>query len=250
MMKKRLTRIVVFGLSALLLSAFVSPPGPAQAATVPVKPAAADSTFAPVLEAPANLTAAPISPTQIQLTWEDRSNNEIRFVIERRTGRSDYFQINTVVNNVTSYIDNSLNSGTTYYYRVGAYGIGSYVAYSNEAEANTLLKPNPAPQLFAPGNNYIISELSPLLQWSGSENTTFNLQVATDPDFTNLVLDEAALGDPYFDIPDYTFHWYSLYYWRVRMRDAAGSLTEWSAPWSFRVLPSALLFDLFCGCGG
>ncbi len=234
---------------AFLLLVFVLP-APAQAVTE-TGTAGWGARYAPQVNAPENLTAAPISPTQIQLTWEDRANNEIRFVIERRTGRSAYFVINTVVNNVTTYIDNSLNAGTTYYYRVGAYGMGGYIAYSNEAEANTLLKPNPAPQLFAPGNNYIISELTPLMQWSAPENAvTFDLQVATDSDYANLVLDKTGLEDPYLDVPDYTFYWYSLYYWRVRSRDANDVATEWSAPWAFRVLPSAILLDFFCGCGG
>jgi hypothetical protein len=248
MMKRYLPRITATALPALLLMAFILP-GPAGAITSAEARQTAPQS-APALNAPENLKAVPIAQNQVQLTWEDRSDNEIRFIVERRTGRSAYFQINTVGNNVTVFIDTSLNAGTTYYYRVAAYGVGGVTAYSNEAEANTLLPPNPVPLLFTPGNNYIIGSLTPLMQWSAAENAvTFDLQVATDADFANLVLDKSGIETPYFEVPSYTYYWYSYYYWRVRARDASGAATEWSAPWAFRVLPSSILLDFFCGCG-
>jgi len=244
------TRILFLSLSALMLVSLLVPGGSATAVTG-TGTGQNDSKYLPAPNAPENLTAVPVAPNQIQLTWEDKSNNEIRFIIERRTGRSPYFQLNAVNNNVTTYIDTSLLAGTTYYYRVGAYGMGGVIAYSNEAMGNTLLPPNPTPMLFAPGNNYIISTLTPLMQWSAPDNAvTFDIQVATDADFSNLIIDKTGMETSYLDVPPDTYYWYSLYYWRVRARDNGGTATEWSAPWAFRVLPTAILFDFFCGCGG
>jgi hypothetical protein len=251
MMGSGTKRQIILGLTAMLAVFVMMPVSNAFAVTSPAVIGTAISQFAgPSIDAPANLTAAPISPTAILLTWEDKSNNEIKFVIERRTGRSEYFQVNTVGSNTNTYSDTILNAGTTYYYRVAAYGAGGVLAYSNEVSANTLLPPNPVPLLFYPGYAYFIPTLTPLMQWSISENAiTFELQVATDLDYTNLVIDETGIKDPYYDIPDNVFHWYSIYYWRVRALDDSGRSTEWSAPSYFRVMPSSIMLNFFCGCG-
>jgi hypothetical protein len=235
----------------MLMVLLTAPVSNAFASTGPASTSVGTAQFAgSAMDAPANLTAVPVSPTVILLSWEDKSNNEIKFIIERRTGRSEYFQVNAVGSNVTTYSDTILNAGTTYYYRVAVYGAGGVLAYSNEASANTLLPPNPVPLLFYPGNAYFVPTQTPMMQWGLSENAlTFELQVATDPEYANLVVNETGLKNTYYNVPDSVFHWYALYFWRVRATDASGRNTEWSAPSYFRVMPSSMLLDFFCGCG-
>jgi len=204
-----------------------------------------------VIVPPDYLSAVPLSTRQVRLTWVDNSDSEIKFNIERKTGRSDYFKIDSVGNNVTTYTDKNLNPGTTYYYRIVTVGLGSNIAYSGEISVTTPLIPVQYPELYWPGNGYIVLSETPLMQWSEPEKAvSYYLQVATDDSFDNLVVDEPELENSYYDVPDYKFKYYALYYWRVRSVDMDGIASGWSQVYYFRVLPESLLLPSFCGCGG
>ncbi|HEX8524410.1 MAG TPA: NPCBM/NEW2 domain-containing protein [Tepidisphaeraceae bacterium] len=98
--------------------------------------------------APSNLTATAASPTQINLSWKDNSGNETGFKIERSLkANTGWSLIGTVSANVTTYSDtNSLNPGTTYYYRVRATNVVGDSANSNTASAATPTAPAPTTQ--------------------------------------------------------------------------------------------------------
>jgi hypothetical protein len=91
------------------------------------------------LTAPSALSASALSQTQIGLTWVDPNSGENGFAIERSlNATSGFAQIASVGKDVSAYTNSSLNSGTTYYYRVRATGRRStYSAYSNTASATT-----------------------------------------------------------------------------------------------------------------
>jgi hypothetical protein len=87
--------------------------------------------------APSGLSGTAASSTQIDLTWTDNSGDELGFRIERSlNGEIGWTQIAEVGSNVTSYSDNGLTPGTTYYYRVRAYHAGGNSAYSSVASAS------------------------------------------------------------------------------------------------------------------
>ena len=93
---------------------------------------------APTLIAPNNLTVTPASSSQINLSWTDQSTNETGFQVERKTGAGGtYAQIATAAANTTTYSDNGLAEGTTYFYRVRAVNATDNSAYSNEASGAT-----------------------------------------------------------------------------------------------------------------
>jgi titin len=109
--------------------------GEASATTLPNAPAAAG-----------NLIATTISKSQINLAWQDKSNNEDGFTIERKIGSAGAFApIATIGANMKNYSDNNLDANTAYFYRVRAFNAGGQSAYSNEANATTLLNPPAAP---------------------------------------------------------------------------------------------------------
>ncbi len=90
----------------------------------------------PYPSAPSDLTATIASATQINLSWTDNSGNETGFKIKRKAGiRGQYNEIGDVAANVRNYADNSVSSGTEYYYAVWAYNTAGNSAYSNEASA-------------------------------------------------------------------------------------------------------------------
>ena len=70
-------------------------------------------------------------PLSVEMYWTDNSNNEDGFIIERETLTGDaYVIIDSVNQNVTSYIDTNL-AYLTYNYRVKAFNSVSQSAYSD-----------------------------------------------------------------------------------------------------------------------
>lgn len=87
---------------------------------------------------PSGLTSTPRSATEIELRWTDNSTNETGFYLERSTEPlTGFVAIRTLAANATSYINPSLRSNTTYYYRVRARNTAGYSNYSNTANAAT-----------------------------------------------------------------------------------------------------------------
>lgn len=90
--------------------------------------------------APSSLTASrnTANPTgSLILSWRDNSTNEDRFTLERSLDGNAFAYLTQVGTNTTSFTDQGLASGTTYYYRVYASnGVGNS-AYSNTASATT-----------------------------------------------------------------------------------------------------------------
>jgi hypothetical protein len=84
--------------------------------------------------APSALTAT-ASGTAINLAWQDNSANEDGFRIERRAGAAAFAQIATTAANTTTYSDTTVASGTTYEYRVSAFGAGGTSSPSPSASA-------------------------------------------------------------------------------------------------------------------
>ena len=86
--------------------------------------------------APSNLAASADSTSSIQLSWSDNSTDEDGFRLQRSLDGSSWTEITTLGSNITSFTDNGLNAGTTYYYRVQAYNGAGNSAWS-KASATT-----------------------------------------------------------------------------------------------------------------
>ena len=95
--------------------------------------------------APSNLTATVSGSTKkpnIKLQWRDNSDNENNFMVERSIDATSQTPTWTVLTsslaaNTTSYTDNNLARGTTYYYRVTATNSVGPSGPSNTASATT-----------------------------------------------------------------------------------------------------------------
>jgi len=89
--------------------------------------------------APTDLTADVASSTSVELNWVDAATSEDGYSIERSlTSGSGFAEIATVGANTSTYTDEGLETGTTYYYRVRAYNDVGYSEYSNEAGATPI----------------------------------------------------------------------------------------------------------------
>lgn len=92
----------------------------------------------PNIAEPRNLVALS-SGGVVYLNWYDFSGNESGFRIERCMGVScnDFTEIGSVGKNIKTYIDGTVQSTTTYIYRVRAYNPATYSDYSNITNITT-----------------------------------------------------------------------------------------------------------------
>lgn len=64
----------------------------------------------------------------------------------------------------------------------------------------------------------------------------YQIQVATDPQFQNLVVNKKVPNITEYKVTD-DLEYYSVYYWRVKsIDDMTGAESEWSTPCMFRVV--------------
>ena len=116
-----------------------------------------DDGTAPVV--PANLTALALSDGTVKLEWDDIAYNESNYLVSRATNIAGPF---TVLNpsasnaNDTTYIDNTLLSAVTYYYKVEATNAVGSSGFSNTVQITTLNKApllNDIPDVYVKAGN-------------------------------------------------------------------------------------------------
>jgi titin len=88
--------------------------------------------------APSNLRFTNITENAISIAWNDNSTNEAGFVIQGSLAGITYTQLATTGAGVTNYTSSGLSSGTTYYFRVAAFGDGATSSFAGPTFAMTL----------------------------------------------------------------------------------------------------------------
>ncbi len=87
--------------------------------------------------------------------------------------------------------------------------------------------------LESPANGSTVDSLTPILAWTCSESgAEFRIQVASDGNFQNLVVDQSNLGAPSYSVPSGKLTNDQSYYWRVNATKG-GQTSDWSTYWSF-----------------
>lgn len=82
---------------------------------------------------PVNLTAAVDAAFKVTLNWTDNSDTESQFIIKRKTISGVYTEIARVDANTTTYVDEGMALGPTYYYVIAAVNANGVSGHSNEA---------------------------------------------------------------------------------------------------------------------
>lgn len=92
------------------------------------------------LTAPTGLTTYSIASTSIGLTWQDNSDNEGGFYVYRAEGNSaqPFTIIRGTPANINYVLTQRLVSGTTYSFKIAAYGTGATSAFTNTITVKTL----------------------------------------------------------------------------------------------------------------
>jgi len=135
-------------------------------------------------KAPSNL-AAYSDYGQIILNWTDNSSNEDGFIIERKVNDGEFYQIDHVGPNITTYSDKGylylLHPNELYYYRVKAYR-GQYASVSNATTGNWYYTEEPLPVYNFRVEPLDYNETSIKLTWVTPENkdTKYYLQTSID----------------------------------------------------------------------
>ena len=98
--------------------------------------------------------------------------------------------------------------------------------------------PSPAaPGLIAPPNASLLQSSPATFRWrASSASSSYSIECATDSVFSVLVLNDSSLADTNRQFSGLTNN--TIYYWRVRARNAGGS-SAWSGVWHFTYLNPA-----------
>jgi hypothetical protein len=88
--------------------------------------------------------------------------------------------------------------------------------------------------LTTPQNNSSLDTLTPNFSWNASAPADmYNLQVATDFNFQETVVNEGDLNQPFYSTPSGVLNHGQTYYWRVNAVKQ-GQVSDWSMIWSFQ----------------
>jgi photosystem II stability/assembly factor-like uncharacterized protein len=135
-----------------------------------------------------------------------------------------------------------LELNTKYYWRVMATNEVGDGQWSGNRNFTTRVASPDITNLSLPADNSTNITLTPVLDWDTAQNAIeYQLQIATDSTFSNIVMNTDTITATQFEVPSGMLDNSTWYYWRVRGKSLCEN-GEWSNEWSFRTaleLPSA-----------
>ncbi|HUU79291.1 MAG TPA: hypothetical protein VMX55_13180 [candidate division Zixibacteria bacterium] len=132
----------------------------------------------------------------------------------------------------SSYICPTLGD-TTYYWRVCARDVAeNWGDWSAVWHFEIDTTPPEILTLLSPNNSTIDNDPTPYLEWSSESGAIlYQIQIDNDADFLSTIIDSETTNTDYITaaLAD------SVYYWRVRAKDAAENWGDWSVVWNFQI---------------
>ncbi|MGV3722807.1 MAG: fibronectin type III domain-containing protein, partial [Actinomycetota bacterium] len=169
---------------------------------------------------PTNLSAGSISPDSISLNWTDNNTNELGFAIERAVGAGPVSNIVFRGPNTTAYLDQGLNSNTSYTYRVRAFTPLGNTAYTNDATALTFPEDPASLTVTTPAAPAGRSQLN--LSWTDNSDQPSAFQIYRSLNPLNIVNLHAVTAVGATTFADTGLEPETTYYYRVRAINARG----------------------------
>jgi hypothetical protein len=172
--------------------------------------------------------------------WDDVPGaDEYRIQISNNAGFTSTLA-NATVTSSTYTRTTDLPFGVTLYWRVRSDGVNGPSVWS---EVRSLITTNPpsVPTLAAPSNNAKVTGPSPLFNWNDSTLSVgvdfdhYQIQVATDNGFANVVHDNNVAGITNSQDNSAILSPATTYYWRVRAFNTLGHTSAWSTVRSVRI---------------
>ena len=117
-------------------------------------------------------------------------------------------------------------------YALDVVGTGGPIVHTDTVQLDIIAGTLTAPALIAPADGVTDAPTLPTFTWAGVSGAVgYAIQVATDPDFSNVVASATGLGSPTYT-PASAFSPETVYYWRVNAANAC-TQSNWSATASF-----------------
>jgi len=189
----------------------------------------------PILRSPGNGAANQLIP--VTLDW-DASPGATSYQAQVSTD-SSFTQIIEDTSGLMSdsYVVNGLANNKQYWWRVSATNMGGTSNWSTVWSFTTIVAAPPAPALVSPADGATNQPIPVTLDWDASPGaTSYQVQVATDVSFTQIIEDTSGLtGDSYTlnGLANSTQYW-----WRVSATNIGGT-SNWSTVWSFTTIIAA-----------
>jgi hypothetical protein len=181
--------------------------------------------------------------SQIGLSWSTVNNASEYWVMKTEGFAGCNFgkaRIATVTG--TNYTDNDVMNGRQYCYSVVA--ASSSACYAPASECTCLAPacnpPSASPAPGTPADGSTDTEYTLPLDWDDVPEASYDVQVATDLDFNNVVRSSSGLTASTWNVsPALVAE--TQYFWRVRARSQCGGASGWSAARSFTTRPCIVL---------
>ena len=134
-----------------------------------------------------------------------------------------------------------VSNNSVYFWHVNATNAGGTVPWSDTWCYGVGNVPPPlAPELKGIPNASTGQSVTPVLEWTdvlGAKN--YRLQIASDLNFQNIVLDENNISNSSYHIPQGKLNNSTMYYWKVSATNVGGT-SNWSFIWTFTTLITGL----------
>jgi len=155
--------------------------------------------------------------------------------------------INKSITSTSYALSTALSSNKQIYWKVKT-NTGSYIYTPKGRLSFKTGNPPSLPKLSSPSSNALLTSYTPLLDWSSSALPSgvslsyYEVQVALDSTFNNVVLDKSTSQSSYLvGPPGLTPN--TKYYWRVQAVGSNGNTSNWTKAGYFRaaMLPTTLV---------
>jgi hypothetical protein len=190
-----------------------------------------------VLVSPANGAVA--QPVSLSLVWNKVNTATSYYVqVATDTGFTSIFtQDSTLTDSLKSI--SGLSNSAVYYWRVRAKNTGGTSNWTSRWSFTTIIAAAATPTLVSPATGIIGEPISLSLIWNKvSTATSYYFQVATDTGFTSIFKQDSTLTDTLKSDSGFAFS--TLYYWRVRAKNAGG-VSAWSEVRNFTTMATGVL---------
>jgi hypothetical protein len=188
--------------------------------------------LSPPLVSPADMASN--QPISMMLEWQASANASLYHVqIASDAGFANIVKNDSV--SVLSYSVNSLENGTTYYWKVRGKNVSGYGAWSAVNSFTTIVSAPLSPPLVSPADMASNQPISVMLEWQASANASlYHVQIASDAGFATIVKNDSVsvLSYSVSSLENAT-----TYYWKVRGKNVSG-YGSWSAVRSFTTIVS------------
>ncbi len=178
-------------------------------------------------DTPSDLLGEPLGASKILLSWKDNSSRELGFKVQWKNPQNDAWQLKGIVTrNTTQFTDENLSAGTSYTYRVAAYGNTFQSNWSDSIQVRTANQDIPPPGSLTANFDYNTRDV--IVRWSDNTNletgTFIERRLSTETIYSEI-------GNVSQDTKSYTdsdIELNRVYYYRARHSTTEGFFTPYS----------------------